>query len=91
MNVKVRDNIVEYKSNVIRVPKDILDKLREIMPELRDENEANLVRVALRKFIYDTAESARKLPPEQAEKIFKLLEDYTQKKVADAQIGKSGN
>lgn len=38
---------------MIRVPNDILEKLREIMPELRDESDANLVRVALRKFIYE--------------------------------------
>ena len=52
MSPKMRD-VAEYKSNTIRVPEDILRKLREIMPELKDESDANLVRVALRKFIYE--------------------------------------
>lgn len=46
-------DVKDFKSNVIRVPEDILSKLREIMPELKDESDAQIVRVALRKFIYE--------------------------------------
>jgi hypothetical protein len=51
MSPKTRN--VTDKSNIVRVPEGILKSLREIMPELKDENDANLVRFALRKFIYE--------------------------------------
>jgi hypothetical protein len=38
---------------MIRISDDILIKLRTILPEFKDESDANLVRVALRKFIYE--------------------------------------
>jgi hypothetical protein len=67
MSPKTRDHLTEYKANVVRVPEDILRKLREIMPELKDESDANLVRVALRKFIYDAQQRAKGLEERSTE------------------------
>lgn len=66
MSPKLRD-VTEYKSNIVRLPPEILSKLREIMPELKDESDANLVRVALRKFIYDA--QVRGVPSERIDKL----------------------
>ena len=65
--------------SLVRVSDDILNKLREILPEFRDESEANLVRVALRKFIYEY-EEGRILPREDYERqALKLLKELAEK------------
>lgn len=65
---------------MVRVPTDILSKLREILPEFRDESDANLVRVALRKLIYEY-EQERMLPRKDYEKqFFKVLAELQKRK-----------
>jgi hypothetical protein len=57
---------------MVRISDDILTKLRHLLPEFRDESDANIVRVALRKFIYD---QEKMMPRADMEKqFFKLLE-----------------
>jgi len=37
--------------SVVRVPKKIIEELREVLPDVTDEGDAVVVRVALRKFL----------------------------------------
>jgi antitoxin component of RelBE/YafQ-DinJ toxin-antitoxin module len=66
-------DVKDFKSNVIRVSEDILSKLREIMPELKDESDANIVRIALRKFIY---QQSLPLNVDIEKEVLKILKQY---------------
>jgi len=43
--------VVELEDVVVRVPKETIEKLREMFPELKDEGHAVVVRVALNRLI----------------------------------------
>ena len=42
------------KWTVIRFPKSLVEKLRQRFPELADESDAMVVRIAIRKYLEDT-------------------------------------
>ncbi|ADC64724.1 hypothetical protein Ferp_0551 [Ferroglobus placidus DSM 10642] len=38
---------------IVRIPKQLIQQLRELFPELGDESDATVVRIALRKLILE--------------------------------------
>lgn len=69
---------------MIRISDDILDRLREILPEFKDESDANIVRVALRKFIYENEKQSVLPNPKYERQIMDFIEEMRQKVEAES-------
>ncbi len=54
----------EVKTVMLRVPIHLIKKLRKHFPELRDERDATLVRIALNKYLQEL-EKPKELPPQE--------------------------